>query len=330
MGNGRMAFCVKGLPIDKEKLTLNAMSEKSKKTKTDSDEGRMHRMLRMTIFVDKSFAPIFTMRFTPLSLVVGGAATILVLITGVTLLIAFTGLREYIPGYPTGEERLIAINNLQRADSLAREIDLRDNMLSNLRLVLSGNVPTADMERDTMQRNSNAKGITKQSLVSLNNGKSDEENAFLSQIETAEKFDVEDDNSNTPLAGSELESTFFFAPIKGMVSDRFGMKVGHYGVDVSSDEGTPIMSTLDGTVIYSEWSLQTGYVIMVQHDNQLVSVYKHNAKLLKVEGARVRAGEAIALSGNSGEFSTGPHLHFELWYMGVPLNPEDYINFEKD
>ena len=124
MGNGRMAFCVKGLPFDKEKLTLNAMSEKSKKTKTDSEEGRMHRMLRMTIFVDKSFAPIFTMRFTPLSLVVGGAATILVLITGVTLLIAFTGLREYIPGYPTGEERLIAINNLQRADSLAREIEL--------------------------------------------------------------------------------------------------------------------------------------------------------------------------------------------------------------
>ena len=108
-----MAFCVKGLPFDKEKLTLNAMSEKSKKTKTDSEEGRMHRMLRMTIFVDKSFAPIFTMRFTPLSLVVGGAATILVLITGVTLLIAFTGLREYIPGYPTGEERLIAINKIE-------------------------------------------------------------------------------------------------------------------------------------------------------------------------------------------------------------------------
>ena len=112
-----------------------------------------------------------------------------------------------------------------------------------------------------------------------------------------------------------------------MVSDRFGMKVGHYGVDVSSDEGTPIMSTLDGTVIYSEWSLQTGYVIMVQHDNQLVSVYKHNALLLKEVGDIVQAGEAIALVGNTGKLSTGPHLHFELWYKGNPVNPEEYIAF---
>ena len=113
-----------------------------------------------------------------------------------------------------------------------------------------------------------------------------------------------------------------------MVTDGFGVRNGHLGVDVSAKEGTPVMSTLAGTVIFSEWTVQTGYVVMIQHDNQLVSVYKHNARILKFAGSRVKAGEAVALTGNSGELTSGPHLHFELWYMGAPLNPENYINFD--
>lgn len=282
----------------------------------------------MTVIEDNSFDPLFSFRFTPLGFLVTAGALSLLLIAGVTVLIAFTGLREYIPGYPTGEERLVFMHNLQRADSLAREVQLRDNMLTNLRSVLRGDVDVADSKIKSDAGNA---VLTAQSLAKLNEAKSQAVSEFVSEVESAEKYDVE--SEETPAAAavkSELESTFFFTPVKGIVTDRFGAKDGHNGIDVSAPEGTAVLSTLAGTVIFSEWTVQTGHVIMVQHDNQLVSVYKHNSRLLKGEGAKVNAGEAIAMVGNSGEFSTGTHLHFELWYLGSPLNPEDYISFEEE
>lgn len=297
------------------------MSEKIKK------ESKANRLLRMTVFIDKSLEPLFTLRFTPVMLAVGIGALTILLIIGVTLLIAFTGLREYIPGYPTGEERVMIMQNLQRVDSLATEIEMRDNMMKNLRAVLSGD------ERVLLQGSAQADSaltpgnVTKEGLAGLNREKSSEESAFITEVESAEKYDVDAGQSETGV-NQELEATFFFSPLKGIVTDGFGVRNGHLGVDVAATDGTPVMSTLAGTIIFAEWTVQTGYVIMVQHDNQLVSVYKHNARLLKKEGARVKAGEAIALVGNSGELTSGPHLHFELWYMGAPLNPENYINFD--
>ena len=298
------------------------MSDKVRK------EGKLSRLLRMTVFIDKSLEPLFTMRFTPVALAIGVGAFAILLIAGATLLIAFTGLREYIPGYPTGEERLMIIQNLQTADSLSNEIALRDNMMRNLRAVLSGDdkVLASGSAGDTVAVT--AANLTKQNLASLNQQKSDEENSFISEVEAAEKFDVDDSAIEDVSQDRSLESTFFFTPIKGVVTDGFGVRNGHLGVDVSAKEGTPVMSTLAGTVIFSEWTVQTGYVVMIQHDNQLVSVYKHNARILKFAGSRVKAGEAVALTGNSGELTSGPHLHFELWYMGAPLNPENYINFD--
>lgn len=297
------------------------MSEKIKK------ESKANRLLRMTVFIDKSLEPLFTLRFTPVMLAVGIGALAILLIVGVTLLIAFTGLREYIPGYPTGEERVMIMQNLQRVDSLATELEMRDNMMKNLRAVLSGDdriLLQGSAQTDSTLTPGN---VTKEGLAGLNREKSSEENAFITEVESAEKYDVDASQSETGV-NQELEATFFFSPLKGIVTDGFGVRNGHLGVDVAATDGTPVMSTLAGTIIFAEWTVQTGYVIMVQHDNQLVSVYKHNARLLKKEGARVKAGEAIALVGNSGELTSGPHLHFELWYMGAPLNPENYINFD--
>ncbi len=297
------------------------MSDKVKK------ESKAYRLLRMTVFIDKSLEPLFTLRFTPVMLAVGIGALTILLIIGVTLLIAFTGLREYIPGYPTGEERVMIMQNLQRVDSLATELEMRDNMMKNLRAVLSGD------DRVLLQGSAQADSaltpgnVTKEGLAGLNREKSSEESAFITEVESAEKYDVDAGQSETGV-NQELEATFFFSPLKGIVTDGFGVRNGHLGVDVAATDGTPVMSTLAGTIIFAEWTVQTGYVIMVQHDNQLVSVYKHNSRLLKKEGARVKAGEAIALVGNSGELTSGPHLHFELWYMGAPLNPENYINFD--
>lgn len=292
-------------------------------SKSKNSESKLHRILRMTVFVDKSFEQLFTIRFTPLGLAVVVGALAVSLVAGVTVLIAFTGLREYIPGYPTGEERLMIVGNLMRADSLAAEVARRDNMLHNLRLVLRGDDLPQDGGDDTPRPQ-----LTRESLANLNRAKSEEETAFLSGVESEDKYDVATNGSAGAATDEALEATFFFSPLKGVVTDRFGTREGHLGVDVAAGEGTPVMSTLPGTVFFAEWSVQTGYVVAIQHDNQLVSVYKHNGRLLKGQGERTKAGEAIAIIGNSGELTSGTHLHFELWHRGAPLNPENYIEFE--
>nr|WP_262909872.1 M23 family metallopeptidase [Maribellus sp. CM-23] len=119
----------------------------------------------------------------------------------------------------------------------------------------------------------------------------------------------------------------FFVPVKGVVTEHFNSSSDHFGIDLVSEANARISSVLNGTVIFSGWTLKTGYSIYVQHEGNLVSVYKHNSELLKNEGDQVSAGEAIAIIGNTGELSTGPHLHFELWHDGKALNPEHYIDF---
>ena len=285
-------------------------------------ESRWLRMLRMTVFIDKSYDPLLTVRFTPLTLIVGILTLILLLIAGVTVLIAFTGLREYIPGYPTGAERAMIVQNLHRADSLCNEVLLRDKMLTNLRDVLSGDLPEEAWRRDS------SAVLTVQSLAYLNRDKSENEESFMASIEKEDRYSVAESGTVHAQTSSELERTFFYTPLKGIVTDKFGERNGHFGVDVVAAEGAPIMSALGGTVVFSEWTLQTGYVIMIQHDAQMLSVYRHCSKLLKRTGDLVQGGEAIALLGGSGELSTGPHLHFELWYRGMALDPENYVSFE--
>lgn len=289
---------------------------------SEEKKSKMRQKLRLTIMIDKSFEELFAMKFSMVGLFfVVGAMTIL-LIAGVTVLIAFTDLREYIPGYPTGEERRMIVSNLQRADSLATELKLRDVLLRNLRQTLSGDMPVEAFERDSLR-------IEAQKKLSLSSDISEVDSAFRKTVEAEDKYDISARGGDI-VSGidTRLEMMFFFPPMKGLISSKFGETKGHLGVDIVSGENARVSSILDGTVIFSEWTVETGYVIEVQHDNQIVSIYKHNSKLLKKAGMRVQAGEAIALVGNSGELSTGPHLHFELWYSGVPLNPENYISFE--
>jgi murein DD-endopeptidase MepM/ murein hydrolase activator NlpD len=135
---------------------------------------------------------------------------------------------------------------------------------------------------------------------------------------------LESGNDNTRLSLSQIH---FFVPLKGVVSNHFDTATDHFGVDLVGGPNSLISAVLDGTVIFSGWTLESGYVVHIQHQADLISVYKHNSELLKFQGDRVKAGEAIAIIGNSGEYSTGPHLHLELWHGGTPLDPEQYIDF---
>lgn len=264
---------------------------------SDNFEERLSfKLSRLNVFVLSSFALVF-------------------LIGGTALLISLTPLREYIPGYTSTNMRrqVVELNHL--SDSLLTAIESNDRYLNNIRFIVDGKTPEEvdDINTSTTQ---NIEDIVFETVS--------EDSVLRKQIEEEERFSLFASANNKE---QSVENVLFFTPIKGVVTQSFNPKTQHLGVDIVAKENEAIKAALDGTVALSSWTSETGYVIAILHDNNLFSVYKHNSVLLKKEGAKVSAGEAIAIIGNSGELSTGPHLHFELWHNNKPINPEQYIVF---
>lgn len=282
---------------------------------------KLKNKYRLVIMDDDNFAEKFSFRLSRLNVfvAVGSLAIILILLT--TYIIAFTPLREYIPGYTSVELTRQSYQNALRADSLKRMVENRDRMLQTLNMVLSGEIPIQDVKN---LEDTNLKPKT------VDYKRSREDSLFRIEMENTGKYDLtiqnESSNAETSSSGG-LSSFFFFSPIKGIVINGFNISKKHYGVDVAGKKNEPIKSILNGTVIFSNWTLETGYTIAIQHQQNLISVYKHNSALLKKAGEYVKAGEPVAFIGNSGEQTSGPHLHFELWFNGSPVNPRDYISF---
>jgi murein DD-endopeptidase MepM/ murein hydrolase activator NlpD len=202
-------------------------------------------------------------------------------------------------------------------DSLSVEVERKDQFILNFQRVLSGDTsefkdPAEIMNAETRQSARQEEGKTEPT-----------DSAFRREFEKSDLSLV----SLTSVKYRELQETFFFSPITGFISDRYDMKRGHYGVDVVAKTNEAVKNVADGSIIFASWTQDAGYVIMIQHRGNLISVYKHNAELLKKVGTFVNAGEIISIVGNSGEMTDGPHLHFELWYNGNPLNPEDFVTF---
>jgi len=292
---------------------------KSDKKKSFYEKLRYH--YRLSIFNEQTYEEVLGIRLSRLKVFTVVGITSMLLIVLVILLIAFTGLREYIPGYPTGEERRMIVRNAQLVDSLVLEIQRRDRFFNDIKSIVNGEIPQGASPDDVLKDEKNVKPKHK---VHFN--KSVEDSLFRLQVEEQEKFNLSD-GGRTALNKFGLEQTSFFPPLKGVIVNRFGGAQGHYGVDIVAGPEARVSAVLDGTVLFAGWTVETGYVIGIQHANNLVSFYKHNSLLLKKVGDIVKAGEAIANVGNSGEYTTGPHLHFELWYNGVPLNPEEYMDF---
>lgn len=276
---------------------------------------RLRYRYRLIVMNDHTFAEMFSMRLTPLGLVILLGSLSIVFVILITSLIAFTPLREYIPGYADVGMRRELINMAMRSDSLEQALIEQNTFNENITNVLRGTIKT-----DTTQnRPDKSKDYEKLQL-------------YASQKEIALKKSIESQDQYSLAYGTEsnksgISNFFFFSPVKGIVSEGFTSKERHYGVDIVGPENEPIKATLDGTVILATWSSETGYTISVQHSNNLISVYKHNSVLLKKTGDYVKAGEAIAIIGNSGEQTTGPHLHFELWYNGNAIDPQGYMVF---
>ncbi|NLO01369.1 MAG: M23 family metallopeptidase [Bacteroidales bacterium] len=236
-----------------------------------------------------------------------------VIVILVILLIATTGLREYIPGYPGAEYRQMLVRNALIADSLETELNRRDEYLATIKTIISGEVPEDYLAEDSVPEVENVE-------FQVYNHDSVFQDKLL-----AEQTSLSVDNSGK--SDLSLSQIHFFVPVKGVVTNHFDLATDHFGVDLVSSPNSRISAVLDGTVIFSGFTLETGYVIHVQHHSDLISVYMHNSELLKFRGDKVKAGESIAFIGNTGELSTGPHLHFEIWHEGNPLDPEQYIDF---
>ena len=245
------------------------------------------------------------------------------LIVLVTYLIAFTPLREYIPGYTDVSLNRRVYEMERRADSLEMVFRQKDLYIDNLKRIINGEDFETDSVNSLLTKSSN----TNFDEIVIKNSKQD--SLFRRGYEEETRNNLFG-NSMISDVGQEFKLVPFFAPINGIVTQHFNREAKHFGTDLVASNNSVIKATADGTVIYSDWTVENGYCIGIQHNGNLFSIYKHNAVLLKEEGDFVNAGDAIAIYGNSGSLSTGPHLHFELWYNGTPLNPEDYISFESN
>jgi len=233
------------------------------------------------------------------------------------VLVSFTPLREYIPGYPDGNVRRMFMLNTFMVDSLENQLRVRDQYIQNIDLILKG--------KETNSYFKDSDSIPKYSDVNV--AKPEFDSVLLDQIVEEDRYNIGTVTNNSPALGFEISKIHFFCPLRGAITNNFDAQGSHFGIDIVSNLNEPVLSVLGGTVVFEGWTLEAGYVVEVQHNNDLISLYKHNSQLLKKMGDRVVAGEPIAIIGNTGEYTTGPHLHFELWHMGKPLNPADYIVF---
>jgi murein DD-endopeptidase MepM/ murein hydrolase activator NlpD len=229
-------------------------------------------------------------------------------------IVFFTQLREMVPGYSSTDLLNQAIYLTKKTDSLENELELNNKFYKSIESVLSGRADEI-IYKDTLVLDNNLEDSEQQAVFP-----NSEDSILRRYVENEDKFN---------LTKNELviENKMFISPIKGEITQQFDPSNNHFALDLSADVGTPVKAVLDGKIIFSEWSVDTGYVLIVDHGDNIISVYKHNSKSLKEQNTFVKAGEVIAYSGNQGTLSTGPHLHFELWKNGTPINPEPLFNF---
>ena len=250
------------------------------------------------------------------------AASVLLIVL-VTYLIAFTPLREYIPGYTDVSVNRRVYEMERKADSLELVFKQKDLYINNLKRIITGEGFENDSVNSLLAKSSN----TNFDDIVIKSSKQD--SIFRREYEEETRNNLFSNEIMSDV-GQEFKLVSFFTPLNGIVTNHFNREEKHFGTDLVASNNSVIKATADGTVIYSDWTVENGYCIGIQHNGNLFSVYKHNAVLLKEDGDFVNAGDAIAIYGNSGSLTTGPHLHFELWYNGTPLNPEDYISFESN
>ncbi len=273
---------------------------------------KKNKFFRFAIINDNSLEEVFNIKFSRARLLWLTAAILLAISVIFVLLLGYTPLRNLIPGKSKTHVQNELIMMIQKADSLEKSLGNYSLYTKNLKKVLSDSV-SLDSVQDLFREGFTVKEFDFKPSV--------EDSILRAEVEAEESISL---NSN--LKEKKLNS-FFIKPVDGLITEGFNKKIGHFGVDVVSKKGAFISSIDDGMVLFSSWTHEFGYVLVIKHQNSFISFYKHNSEVFKSKGDYVKSGETIAIIGNSGKYSTGPHLHFELWKGSSAVNPVNYILF---
>lgn len=287
------------------------MAEKTKNKK--KFKKKLLHKYRLVVLNEDTFEERYAIKLNRLNVFVLTALSAIILVGFTTIFIAYTPLREYIPGYSSTSLKKKATALTYKVDSLQQQLYFNSQYYASIKKVLTGDVAELEFNKDSILEAAKLEDID---VVYRN-----KEDSLLREKADAEDkynlFDADTDGSNFIL----------FPPVNGTISENYNIEEKHFAVDIVVPETTPVKATADGTVIFAEWTVDTGYVIILEHTNELISIYKHNGSITKEQGDLVKTGEVIALSGNTGALTTGPHLHFELWSKGYPINPTNFIDF---
>ena len=286
----------------------------AKQNKSRKIKYKLLNKYRLVVLNEDTFEERFTFKINRLNVFLFGIIFTFALILATSILIAFTPLREYIPGYSSVTLKKNAAQLAYKTDSLQQVIKINELYFSSIKKVLKGDVSSVNFNKDSIIE------AAKIDLTGIEINTSKEDSLLREKVSLEDKYN--------PLINNSQINFVLFPPVKGTISQDFSAKEKHYAIDVVTSKDAPVKSAADGTVIFSEWTAETGYVIIIEHSNNLISVYKHNSQLSKDQGSLVKAGEVIATAGNTGELSTGAHLHFELWSDGYPIDPTNFIDFE--
>lgn len=270
---------------------------------------------RLVILNEDTFEERLSFKLTRLNVFVLVSLSSILLVVFTLLFIAYTPLKEYIPGYSSTRLKKRATELHFKTDSLQQVIALNDRYYASIKKVLNGDVSTVSFNKDSIVE------AVKLEISEVDLNPIQEDSILREKVDKEDKYNLFE-------SASSSTSFVLFPPVNGTVSEPYNIKDKHYAIDLVVPKNTPIKATADGTVIFAEWTASTGYVVILEHSYGLISVYKHNAALTKSQGDLVKAGEVIATSGDAGELSTGPHLHFELWNDGYPINPSNFIDFK--
>lgn len=283
------------------------------KRKRDKIKEKLTFKYRFVVLNEDTFEERFSFKLNRLNAFIFGGIFSVLLITLTILLVALTPLKEYIQGYSSTELKKEATELVYKVDSLNKALSVNDLYIENIQQVLKGEIKRVDFNKDSVLRKIQHDDINfAPPLV---------DSIFREEVEQEDRYSVfEQATKNTDIV--------FTTPIRGQVTQAYDDQEKHFAIDIAVDQDTPVKSVADGTVIFNGFTADTGYVIIIEHAQGFTSVYKHNASLYKQQGDLVRNGEVIASAGSTGTFSTGPHLHFELWNDGYAVNPANYINFD--
>lgn len=270
---------------------------------------------RMVVLNDDTFEERFSFKLTRLNVFILTVTSTVLLVAATTVLIAFTPLREYIPGYADVTTKKNSIELIRKTDSIQQALRVNEAYYERIKMLLNGDITVEEYDRiDSIAK-------VETDLAPLDIAPIKEDSLLREEVAKADRYSV--------IAGATAKTNFvFYPPVKGSISSDYDTSIKHYAVDIAATAGTPIKAAADGTVIFAGWDVDAGHTLLIEHSYGLITVYKHAAKLNKEQNDQVLAGEVIASVGSTGLLSTGPHLHFEIWSDGYPQDPTNFINFE--